>query len=391
MSSDLAIFGGKPVRERPFPDWPRVTDELKHSLINTLENDKWGVGSGSIDQFNTRFSKMQDAKYSLAIHSGTSAIWVCLKAAGVEAGDEVIVPSYTFTSTANCVLMRNAKPIFADINLNDINLNPKSVEKKINKKTKAIIIVHYGGVACDMEIFLKLKKKYNLYLIEDAAHGFLGKYKNKFLGTIGDLGAFSFHETKNIVGGQCGALSINNNKFINRANIILDKGTDRTSKRKKSYYSWKDIGSEYRAPELSAALLYSQLLDVKKIQSKREIIWNNYYNVIKKIKTNLFYLPLKKNKNIKNAFHVFPIVFKNKKLKNKFIKFMKKKNIECFFHYYPLHMSTFGKKISKTTLKNTETIFDGLVRLPLYPNLTFKNQQKILKYLNLFVQKYHFL
>ena len=167
-----------------------------------------------------------------------------------------------------------------NINLNDINLNPKSVEKKINKKTKAIIIVHYGGVACDMEIFLKLKKKYNLYLIEDAAHGFLGKYKNKFLGTIGDLGAFSFHETKNIVGGQCGALSINNNKFINRANIILDKGTDRTSKRKKSYYSWKDIGSEYRAPELSAALLYSQLLDVKKIQSKREIIWNNYYNVI---------------------------------------------------------------------------------------------------------------
>ena len=369
---------------------PFISSSTENNITKVLRNKNFADGEFQLKSEKI-IQKLINSKSIKLTQNCSSALEIAMILANIKSGDEVIVPSYTFTSTANCVLMRNAKPIFADINLNDINLNPKSVEKKINKKTKAIIIVHYGGVACDMEIFLKLKKKYNLYLIEDAAHGFLGKYKNKFLGTIGDLGAFSFHETKNIVGGQCGALSINNNKFINRANIILDKGTDRIFKRKKSYYSWKDIGSEYRAPELSAALLYSQLLDIKKIQSKREVISNNYYNTIKKIQTNIFYLPSIKNKNIKNAFHVFPIVFKNKKLKNKFIKFMKKKNIECFFHYYPLHMSTFGKKISKTTLKNTETVFDGLVRLPLYPNLTFENQQKILKYLNLFTKKYHFL
>jgi len=369
---------------------PFISSLTENNIIKVLRNKSFADGEFQLRSEKV-IQKLTNSKSIKLTQNCSSALEIAMILANIKRGDEVIIPSYTFTSTANCVLLRNAKPIFADINLNDINLNPESVEKKINKKTKAIIIVHYGGVACNMEIFLKLKKKYNLYLIEDAAHGFLGKYKNKFLGTIGDFGAFSFHETKNIVGGQCGALSINNNKFINRANIILDKGTDRIFKAKKNYYSWKDVGSEFRAPELSAALLYSQLLDVKKIQSKREMIWNYYYNRIKKIKTNLFYLPAKKNKNIRNAFHVFPVVFKNKKLKNEFIKFMKKKNIECFFHYYPLHMSTFGKKISKTILKNTEAVFDGLVRLPLYPDLTFNNQKKILKHLELFIKKYHFL
>jgi dTDP-4-amino-4,6-dideoxygalactose transaminase len=188
------------------------------------------------------------------------------------------MPSYTFTSTANAVLLRGAKPVFVDVNLKDINLNPKLVEKKINKKTKAIIVVHYGGNSCDMKYFLKLKKKYNLFLIEDAAHGFLGKYESNFLGTVGDFGTFSFHETKNFVGGQCGALSINNSRYINRAKILLDKGTDRSliSDRKK-YYSWKDVGSEFRSAELPAALLFSQLIKSKKIQFKREEIWNYYY------------------------------------------------------------------------------------------------------------------
>ena len=158
MKSDLAIFGGNPVRKRPFPDWPRVTDEIKDSLINTLENEKWGVGSESIDQFNSRFSKMQDAKYSLAIHSGTSAIWVCLKAAGVEAADEVIVPSYTFIASATAVVLANAVPVFADISIETGNIDPRSIESLITNKTKAIIPVHTGGTPANMDEILELSR-----------------------------------------------------------------------------------------------------------------------------------------------------------------------------------------------------------------------------------------
>ena len=207
----------------------------------------------------------------------TSALEISMILINLKKDDEVIMPSYTFTSTANAVLLRGAKPVFADVNLHDVNLNYESVKKKINKRTKAIIVVHYAGNSCDMQKFLELKKKYNLILIEDCAHSFMGKFKNHYLGTIGDFGTFSFHETKNLVGGQCGAISINNKKYIKRAKIILDKGTDRALiSNKKKYYSWKDIGSEFRSAELPAALLYSQLSKFDKIDRKRDII-SNYY------------------------------------------------------------------------------------------------------------------
>ena len=303
--------------------------------------------------------------------SCSSALEVAMLLINIKNGDEVIMPSYTFTSTANAVLLRGGKPIFVDINPNDINLNYKLVEQKINKKTKAIIIVHYAGTACDMTEYLRLKNKYKLYLIEDAAHGFLGKYKNKFLGTIGDFGAFSFHETKNFVGGQCGALSVNNLKFKRAAKIILDKGTDRSliSDRKK-YYSWKGIGSEYRATELSSALLYGQLKNNKLIQSKRENIWNIYYKFFSKIKSKNFFLLNNNNKSKKSAFHTFVLIFKGIVVRDRFISNMKKEGIQCYFHYYPLHMSDFGRKISNVKLPATERIYNGLVRLPLYPGLT---------------------
>ena len=244
----------------------------KLNILKVLKNKKFADGEFQ-SRAENQIKKLVKAKIVKLTQSCSSALEIAMILANVKENDEVIIPSYTFTSTANCILLRKAKPIFADINLNDINLSVESVEKKITNRTKAIILVHYGGVSCDMDKFIELKKKYNLFIIEDAAHAFLGKYKNKYLGTIGDFGAFSFHETKNIVGGQCGALIINNEKYLNRANIILDKGTDRYLMGKKNYYSWKDIGSEFRAPELSAALVYSQLVESKFIQNKREVIW----------------------------------------------------------------------------------------------------------------------
>ena len=288
------------------------------------------------------------------------------------------MPSYTFTSTANAVLLSGAKPVFADINLRDANLNPNSVEKKINKNTKAIILVHYGGNSCDMDKFIKIKKKYNLVIIEDAAHGFLGKFKNKYLGTIGDFGAFSFHETKNFVGGQCGALSVNNKSFLNKVNIVLDKGTDRAIiDNKKKYYSWKGVGSEYRSAELPSALLFSQLVKNQEIQSQRSKLWNFYFKSFRKIDSKEFSI-LSINKRDKSAYHVFSIIFNTFRMREKFISFMKKKGIFCYFHYFPLHMSSFGKKFKRTRMTNTEKIYNGLVRLPLYPGLKISEQKRVI-------------
>jgi dTDP-4-amino-4,6-dideoxygalactose transaminase len=323
--------------------------------------------------------KKINSKFVALTQNCTSALEISMILINLKKDDEVIMPSYTFTSTANAVLLRGAKPVFADVNLHDVNLNYDSVKKKINKRTKAIIVVHYAGNSCDMQKFLELKKKYNLILIEDCAHSFMGKFKNRYLGTIGDFGTFSFHETKNLVGGQCGAISINNQKYVKRAKIILDKGTDRALiNNKKKYYSWKDIGSEFRSAELPAALLYSQLSKFDKIDRKRHVISNYYRKKILLIENKNFNI-IKPDPKNKSANHIFALIFKTLKLRDKFINFMQLKKIFCYFHYFPLHLSSFGKKFDKSNMKNTNKINNGLVRLPLYPGLKKKEILRIIK------------
>ena len=323
--------------------------------------------------------KKINSKFVALTQNCTSALEISMILINLKKDDEVIMPSYTFTSTANAVLLRGAKPVFADVNLHDVNLNYDSVKKKINKRTKAIIVVHYAGNSCDMQKFLELKKKYNLILIEDCAHSFMGKFKNRYLGTVGDFGTFSFHETKNLVGGQCGAISINNLKYVKRAKIILDKGTDRALiNNKKKYYSWKDIGSEFRSAELPAALLYSQLSKFDKIDKKRHAISNYYRKKILLIENKNFNI-IKPDPKNKSANHIFALIFKTLKLRDKFINFMQLKKIFCYFHYFPLHLSSFGKKFDKSNMKNTNKINNGLVRLPLYPGLKKEEILRIIK------------
>ena len=323
--------------------------------------------------------KKINSKFVALTQNCTSALEISMILINLKKDDEVIMPSYTFTSTANAVLLRGAKPVFADVNLHDVNLNYDSVKKKINKRTKAIIVVHYAGNSCDMQKFLELKKKYNLILIEDCAHSFMGKFKNRYLGTIGDFGTFSFHETKNLVGGQCGAISINNQKYVKRAKIILDKGTDRALiNNKKKYYSWKDIGSEFRSAELPAALLYSQLSKFDKIDRKRHVISNYYRKKILLIENKNFNI-IKPDPKNKSANHIFALIFKSLKLRDKFINFMQLKKIFCYFHYFPLHLSSFGKKFDKSNMENTNKINNGLVRLPLYPGLKKEEILRIIK------------
>ena len=356
---------------------PYVSKIDKKYVNKVFKNGKFTDGMFQKKCENLIKKKIK-SKFVALTQNCSSALEIAILLLNLKKGDEVIMPSYTFTSTANAVLLSGAKPVFADINLADANLDPNSVEKKINKNTKAIILVHYGGNSCDMDEFIKIKKKYNIVIIEDAAHGFLGKFKNKYLGTIGDFGAFSFHETKNFVGGQCGALSVNNVSFFNKVNIILDKGTDRAIiNNKKRYYSWKGIGSEFRSAELPSALLFSQLVKDQEIQSQREKLWNFYFKNFNKIDSKEFTI-FQKNKKNKSAYHVFSIIFKNFRMREKFIDFMKKKGIFCYFHYFPLHMSSFGKKFQKTKMTNTEKIYNGLVRLPLYPGLKISEQKRVI-------------
>jgi dTDP-4-amino-4,6-dideoxygalactose transaminase len=321
----------------------------------------------------------------------TSALEIASILINIRPGDEVILPSYTFTSTANAVVLRGANIKFADVDLVSGCIKLNHLESLISPKTKAVIIVHYGAYSCDMELLILLKKKYNFFLIEDAAHSFGGKYNKKYLGTWGDIGAFSFHETKNFIGGQCGAISINNKKLESRANLILDKGTDRKNflkNSKKHFYSWKDIGSEYRATELSAALLYGQFINFYNIQNKREKMWNYYYNRINK-NYKLIYVIKNISKKIKSSYHNFFIIFKNKKLRNNFIQYMKTKNIICTTHYHPLHKSSFGKfllKYKKCKLVNTDKITNGLVRLPFHNLLSIKDLNYIVKCANNFLK-----
>ena len=356
---------------------PFVTVKDKKYVDRVFKNNKYADGYFQKECENYIKKKIK-SKFVALTQNCTSALEIAMILINLKKDDEVIMPSYTFTSTANAVLLRGAKPVFADVNLDDANLDFKSVKKKINKKTKAIIVVHYGGNSCNMDKFLEIKKKSNIFLIEDCAHSFGGKFKKKYLGTIGDFGAFSFHETKNLVGGQCGAISVNNLKFKRRAKIILDKGTDRSlMSNKKKYYSWKDIGSEYRSAELPAALVFSQLKKLDKIQSLRKKIWNFYFQGLKRINSKNFKILTFDKKN-RSAYHIFALIFKNLKIRDKFILYMKKKKIFCYFHYFPLHKSTFGKNFKRTGMVNTEKIYNGLVRLPFYPTMKGSDIKRVI-------------
>ena len=338
------------------------------------------------------------SNYVALTHSCTAGLEVSAILINLKKGDEVIMPSYGFVSVANAVVLRGAKPVFADIDPVTLNISHLDIKRKITKKTKAIYIIHYAGNSCHMDEILKLTRKRKIYLIEDAAHAFSAKYKNKYLGTIGDIGVFSFHETENLVGGQAGCISINNKSLIKRANYILDKGTNRKQfinninkkiilHNKKRFYSWVDLGSEYRAPELSSAMVYSQILKLKQIQTKREKIWQKYKNTIDDLKTDKFYLiePIKKSIS---AYHISALVFKDLKLSNIFKQAMQKNNIAATFHYVPLHKSKMGKYFCKYKLPVTEKIFNRIVRLPLFSDMTNNEFNKISEVLKKFTKKY---
>ena len=323
--------------------------------------------------------KIRSQSISLT-QSCTHALEIATILLNIKKGDEIIVPSYGYVSLCNSIVLRGGIPIFAEVNPKNLNIDPDDIERKITKKTKAIYIIHYAGNSCDLEKIIKIKKKYNLYLVEDAAHAFLGKYNDKFLGTLGDFGVFSFHETKNITGGQAGCISINNKKFLRRKDYILDKGTDRRSfirniykkiidaNLNKKFYTWVDVGSEYRASEISSALIYAQLKKVSYIQTSRRVLYKRYFKLFQKINSDQLKL-IATNKFDVSAYHLFALIFKNELIAKKFKVYLQNNNIAATFHYVPLHKSKMGRLFRVKKLKITENIYKRVVRIPFFCGL----------------------
>ena len=323
--------------------------------------------------------KIRSQSISLT-QSCTHALEIATILLNIKKGDEIIVPSYGYVSLCNSIVLRGGIPIFAEVNPKNLNIDPDDIERKITKKTKAIYIIHYAGNSCDLEKIIKIKKKYNLYLVEDAAHAFLGKYNDKFLGTLGDIGVFSFHETKNITGGQAGCISINNKKFLRRKDYILDKGTDRRSfirniykkiidaNLNKKFYTWVDVGSEYRASEISSALIYAQLKKVSYIQTSRRVLYKRYFKLFQKINSDQLKL-IATNKFDVSAYHLFAVIFKNELIAKKFKVYLQNNNIAATFHYVPLHKSKMGRLFRVKKLKITENIYKRVVRIPFFCGL----------------------
>jgi len=321
-------------------------------------------------------------KDAILVNSCTAALEISAILIDIKPGDEVIMPSYTFVSTANAFVLRGAKIIFIDLDKETLNMNINLIEKNITKKTKAIVTVHYAGISVDLDKIVKIAKKNKLFLIEDAAQAILSKYKDRYLGTFGDLATFSFHETKNIHCGEGGALLINNKKFIKRASIIKDKGTNRNDFNKKlvKKYYWVDLGSSYGLNEINASFLYSQLISAKKINNSRLKIWKFYYRQFKHFESEKkMLLPFIPNYSHFNG-HIFYIIVK-KDIRNRLLNFLNKNYVMALFHYVPLHNSPFGKIASKKryNLELTDLKSNSIIRMPLHLSIKKSDIIKIKK------------
>ena len=330
-------------------------------------------------------------KEALLVNSCTAALEISAILLNLKPRDEIIMPSFTFVSTANAFVLRGALPVFVDIDPNTLNIDPKNVIKSITKKTRAIVVVHYAGISCDMDQIVKIAKKYKLIIIEDAAQAILSKYKNRPLGSIGDLATLSFHETKNVHCGEGGALLINNPKFIKRAKVIRDKGTNRDlfNQNMVKKYTWIDYGSSYGLSEISAAFLYSQLKQAKKITKKRVKIFNEYHKILREFEIKNLVIRPTIPKYAKHNGHIYYLIVK--KNRDRLIQYLKRKKINSVFHYIPLHSSPFGKLEgkTKTSMYNTNFISKKLLRLPVHYKLKKYQINRIFKNLKIFFIKKH--
>jgi dTDP-4-amino-4,6-dideoxygalactose transaminase len=335
-----------------------------------------GIFTKKCHQF---FEEKYAFKKALLTTSCTDALEMAALLIDIKEGDEIILPSFTFVSTANAFVLRGAKLVFADSRQDHPGLDEYALEQLITPKTKAIVVVHYAGVACDMDAIMALATKHNIFVIEDAAQAIDSFYKGRPLGSIGHLAAFSFHETKNIISGEGGMLVINDSRFAERAEIIREKGTNRSKffRGEVDKYNWVDIGSSFLPSDIIAAFLYAQLENIELIQNKRKLLWKTYFEELSAISDQI-QLPSIPDFATNNA-HMFYIVCKDENQRNALILHLKNENVHSVFHYLSLHKSPFyAEKHGDRVLPLSDFYTDGLIRLPLFFELETSQVESII-------------
>ncbi|MFA9488112.1 MULTISPECIES: dTDP-4-amino-4,6-dideoxygalactose transaminase [unclassified Mannheimia] len=367
----------------PFNQPPIVGTEL--SYIQQAMASRKLSGNGKFTHLCEQWLE-QNLMHSkvLLTPSCTAALEMAAILLNIQPDDEVIMPSYTFVSTANAFVLRGAKIVFVDIRPDTMNIDENQIEQAITPKTKAIVPVHYAGVACEMDKIMAIAEKHGLYVVEDAAQAVNGFYQGKALGSIGHIGCYSFHETKNYsAGGEGGAIVLNDPKLIDRSEVLREKGTDRSKffRGEVDKYCWQDIGSSFLMSEIQAAYLYAQLEVADKINQKRLTLWQNYFQAfLPLVQTGKVELP-KVNANYQHNGHLFYLKLKDVSERTTFIEFMKAQNILTVFHYIPLHSSPAGQKFSRFSGEDHFTTKESerLVRLPLFYNLNEKDQDRVIQ------------
>lgn len=366
----------------PFNSPPVTGSEIDY-MRSAMESGKLS-GDGGFTRRCQQWMEQQSGSHKVLLTpSCTASLEMAALLINIVPGDEVIMPSYTFVSTANAFVLRGARIVFVDIRPDTLNIDETRVEAAITDKTRAIVVVHYAGVPCEMDALVRLTEKHKLYLIEDAAQGVMSAYQGRPLGSIGHIGCFSFHETKNYTaGGEGGATLINDPELVARAEIIREKGTNRSQffRGQTDKYTWRDLGSSYLMSDLQAAYLWAQLESAEQINQRRLALWNNYYSALQPLaRQGRLTLPVVPEGCTHNA-HMFYILLEDNDTRERLIAWMKEAEILAVFHYIPLHSSPAGEQFGRFHGEDryTTSLSERLLRLPLFYNLTDNNQKTVI-------------
>jgi len=355
---------------------PYVTGREMEYIRTVVEGGRF-AGNGEFSQkCARRLEEITGCRKAILVPSGTAALEMMMVLAGIGPGDEVIMPSFTFSSTANAVVLRGATPVFIDIRPDTLNMDETLVEAAITPRTRAILPVHYAGVGCEMDTIMSIAEKHGLLVLEDAAQCILSYYKNRHIGSLGQMGALSFHETKNIHCGEGGALLINDPAFVERAEIVMEKGTDRSKffRGEIDKYTWVDVGSSYLVNEISASFLWAQLEEAENIVRSRLDLWNQYHEALAPLEAaGLLRRPVVPEACARHNAHIYYVLFNTAEERDATMSVLYEKGIKAVFHYVPLHSANAGKSLGTTFSTNLPVTTDlscRLLRLPLFIGLS---------------------
>lgn len=358
------------------------TVEKELTYIAEAHGSRHLSGDGSFTRRCHQYiERLTGCERALLTHSCTSALEMAAILLDIKDGDEIICPSYTFVSTANAFVLRGGVPVFVDVREDTMNLNEDLIESAISPRTKAIVVVHYAGIACEMDAIAAIASKYGLAIVEDAAQGIGASYKGRPLGAFGSLAAFSFHETKNISSGEGGCLLLNEKHFIDRAEIIREKGTDRTRffRGEVDKYTWRDVGSSFLPGEVTAASLMAQLEQISYITSQRRMLWDHYHNLLATLEQGCFLRRPTIPDACEHNGHIYYVLLSEKFDREIILRYLRSENIHAISHYVPLHSSPGGQRFGKAigSFAHTDRASKSLIRLPMWIGLRGSDQERI--------------